>query len=361
MFYAHALSVATDKFLIIPSEVEESRGKPQGSFAGCLDFARHDNGKLTASLESKFEFMPASLRALLDQSIDYAGMFPPCSLELGPALKKHAEYVRSPGAWMLSTFVLPAVQFDNAAAHLANFDRKFPLRVSALGPKTEDASTFRGGLKETVEAIRRFCSQHSDRVAVTQLEMVVPPDVDLTLLRDARSTIGEMQFSVFWEAPPESAERVIDLLAKHESEKHARPFAYKLRTGGVNADAFPTSAQIATALVSAAEHHICVKFTAGLHHPIRQFRAEVNTKMHGFLNVLGAGVLAAEHSWDEGQTSAMLEDENPKSFSFDDILFAWRDWEIATDRIKARRKFVTSFGSCSFDEPREDLQSLNFL
>ena len=31
------------------------------------------------------------------------------------------------------------------------------------------------------------------------------------------------------------------------------------------------------------------------------------------------------------------------------------------DRIKARRKFVTSFGSCSFDEPREDLRALNFL
>jgi hypothetical protein len=83
--------------------------------------------------------------------------------------------------------------------------------------------------------------------------------------------------------------------------------------------------------------------------------------MHGFLNVLGAGVLAAEHGWDEGQTSAMLEDENPKSFAFDDTLFAWRDWEIATDRIKARRRFVTSFGSCSFDEPREDLRVLKFL
>ena len=305
--------------------------------------------------------MPASLRALLHESVDYAGMFPPCSLDLGPALKKQAEYVRSSDAWMLSTFVLSAVQFDNAATHLTQFDRKLPLRVSALGPKTENVSAFRDGLKETVEAIRKLCSQHADHVAVTQLEMFIPADVDLTLLSEARRIIGEMQLAVFWEAPLESAERIIDLLAKHESEKHARPFSYKLRTGGVTAEAFPTSAQIATALVSAAEHHVCVKFTAGLHHPVRQFRGEVNTKMHGFLNVLGAGVLAAEHSWDEGQISAMLEDENPKSFSFDDILFAWREWEIATDRIKARRKFVTSFGSCSFDEPREDLRALNFL
>lgn len=305
--------------------------------------------------------MPASLRALLTDSIDYAGMFPPCSLELEPALKKQAQYVRSADAWMLSAFVLSVARFDAAAAHLAEFDRKHPLRVSALGPKTENASAFRTALKETVEAIRKFSATCGDRVAVTQLEMVLPIDVDLRGFGEARTTLGELPVNLFWETPGEFAEKTIHLLVKHESEKHARPFGYKLRTGGVTADAFPTAPQIAAALVSAAQRHVRIKFTAGLHHPIRQFRDEVKTKMHGFLNVLGAGVLAAEHGWDEGQTSAMLEDEDPKSFAFDDTLFAWRDWEIATDRIKARRRFVTSFGSCSFDEPREDLRALKFL
>ncbi|PYJ14040.1 MAG: hypothetical protein DME93_01195, partial [Verrucomicrobia bacterium] len=100
---------------------------------------------------------------------------------------------------------------------------------------------------------------------------------------------------------------------------------------------------------------------AGLHHPIRQFRDEVKTKMHGFLNVLGAAVLAAEHRWDAHQTSIMLEDENADSFSFTDDLFAWREWKIDIERLKYRRKFVTSFGSCSFDEPREDLRALGLL
>lgn len=305
--------------------------------------------------------MPASLRALLTGSIDYAGMFPPCGLELEPALKKQAQYVRSADAWMLSAFVLSVARFDAAAACSAEFDHKHPLRVSALGPKTENASAFRTALKETVEAIRKFSATCGDRVAVTQLEMVLPIDVDLRGLGEARTTLGELPVNLFWETPVESAEKTIHLLVKHESEKHARPFGYKLRTGGVTADAFPTAPQIAAALVSAAQHHVQIKFTAGLHHPIRQFRDEVKTKMHGFLNVLGAGVLAAEHGWDEGQTSAMLEDEDPKSFAFDDTLFAWRDWEIATDRIKARRRFVTSFGSCSFDEPQEDLRALKFL
>jgi hypothetical protein len=167
--------------------------------------------------------------------------------------------------------------------------------------------------------------------------------------------------TTFWETPVTEAERIIDLLAQHNSSTQYTPFGYKLRTGGVTPDAFPSSGQIARALVTPARHQVPMKFTAGLHHPVRQFREEVKTKMHGFLNVLGAAVLAAEHQWDEKQTSAMLDDENASSFSFDDESFTWRDWGIDLDRLTARRKFVTSFGSCSFDEPREDLRALNLL
>ena len=98
-----------------------------------------------------------------------------------------------------------------------------------------------------------------------------------------------------------------------------------------------------------------------MHHPIRKYREEVKTKMHGFLNVLGAAVLAAEHKWDAQQTAAMLDDEDAKSFSFDDEFFGWREWKINIKRLRDRRKFITSFGSCSFDEPREDLRTLNLL
>ena len=83
--------------------------------------------------------------------------------------------------------------------------------------------------------------------------------------------------------------------------------------------------------------------------------------MHGFLNVLGAGVLALEHEWDVEQTAQMLDDEEPAAFSFDDNSFAWRDWKVATERIRTHRKLVTSLGSCSFDEPREDLRALKLL
>src|SRR5437016_10856503 len=303
--------------------------------------------------------MPAgSLQALLATSLDYAGMFPPCSLALEPALQHQGQYVRSGDSWMLGAFVLPVEQFDAARQSLSQFDPLHPLRVAALGPKTANADRFLDALDEADAAIRSL-SSNVDLVSISHLEMLLPPDADLGLLDEARSIVVDLP--VFWEAPPERAQETIVLLAEHNSDADLATFGYKLRTGGVTAEAFPTSPQIAKALVTPATHQLPIKFTAGLHHPIRQFRDEVKTKMHGFLNVLGAAVLAAEHRWDASQTSKMLEDENANSFVFADDFFAWREWKIDLERLRYRRKFVTSFGSCSFDEPRDDLRALGFL
>ena len=300
-----------------------------------------------------------SLRALLSRSIDYAGMFPPCSLDLERSLKNQAQYLRTADAWMLSAFVLPVGQFGAAKQLLAEFDPLHPLQVSALGPKTENAAAFREALAKSDAAIRSLSAHNVDLVAVSQLEMFLPPDVDSQMLSEARSILGTLP--TFWEAPPDRAEQTIALVAELNSNADAPTFGYKLRTGGVTADAFPTSAQIAQALVTPATHQVPIKFTAGLHHPLRQYREEVQTKMHGFLNVLGAAVLAAEHKWNAHQAALMLEDENADSFSFTDEFFAWQEWRIDIKRLQDRRKFVTSFGSCSFNEPREDLRALGLL
>ena len=307
----------------------------------------------------------ASLQALLKHSIDYAGMFPPCSLDLEPALQNQAEYVRSPDEWMLGAFVLSVEQFDAAKQLLPRFDPLHPLRVAALGPRTENADAFLAALEKADAAIGSLSKHNVDLVSISHLEMFLPHDnvspahTGLALLKEARSIVGDLP--VFWEAPPDKAEQIIALVAEHNSDADVASFGYKLRTGGVTADAFPTSGQIAGALVAPATHQVPIKFTAGLHHPLRQYREEVRAKMYGFLNVLGAAVLAAEHRWDARQTSIMLEDENLDSFSFAQDFFAWREWKIDIERLQYRRRFVASFGSCSFDEPREDLRALGLL
>jgi hypothetical protein len=301
----------------------------------------------------------ASLHALLTNSIDYAGMFPPCSLALEPALQNYASYERSPEAWMLNAFVLPVQQFDSAQQLLSNFDPLHPLRVAALGPKTANVDAFLDALGDAGSAIRSFSKCDVDLVSIAQLEMLLPDDVELTSLKEAKAIVGDLP--VFWEAPPDKAEKTIALVAEHNSDQDVATFGCKLRTGGVTADAFPTSAHIARALVKPATHQLPIKFTAGLHHPIRQFRDEVKTKMHGFLNVFGAAVLAAEHQWDANQAVMMLEDEDRESFLFTDDFFAWREWKIDVERLRYRRRFVVAFGSCSFDEPRDDLRALRLL
>jgi hypothetical protein len=301
----------------------------------------------------------ASLRALLERAIDYAGMFPPCALALEPALRNQASYVRSVEAWMLNGFVLPVGQFDQITQFLSEFDPRHPLRIAALGPKTASVDAFLEALANAATAIGSFSRDGNDLVSISHLEMVLPDDIDSASLKKAEAITGELP--VFWEAPPEKAEQTIVFIARHKPNDASAKFGYKLRTGGVTADAFPSSVQIAHALVAAASHQLPIKFTAGLHHPVRQFRDEVKTKMHGFINVLGAAVLAAEHQWNAGQTVAILDEEDPRSFSFTDDFFAWRDWKIATERLQERRKFVRSFGSCSFDEPRDDLRALKLL
>src|SRR5260370_7637011 len=147
----------------------------------------------------------ASVRELLMQSIDYAGLFPPCSLALEPALRNQAKYVRSDDAWMLNTFVLSVIQFDSAKQLLPQFDPLHPLRVSVLGPKTETTAAFLDALARTEVAIRSLAAHNVDLISVRQLEMWLPKDVDLPVRNRARSVI--VNLPAFWDAPPEMTAR----------------------------------------------------------------------------------------------------------------------------------------------------------
>src|SRR5262249_40980704 len=120
--------------------------------------------------------------------------------------------------------------------------------------------------------------------------------------------------------------------------------------------------QVAFVITACRDALVPLKFTAGLHHPIRHYNDGVKTKMHGFLNVFGAGVLAHRHHLNENQVREIIEDEDPSHFVFTDESFRWKDYAATVGEIRlARQLGVTSFGSCSFDEPREDLRTLGLM
>ncbi|MEK9136931.1 MAG: hypothetical protein AAB393_07400, partial [Bacteroidota bacterium] len=141
----------------------------------------------------------------------------------------------------------------------------------------------------------------------------------------------------------------------------------KVRTGGVTADAFPSSISLARFICACADAGVPFKATAGLHHPIRStYRltydpASPTGMMFGFLNVfIAAGVaLAGGHPND---VVAALEEQSPSAFHFDGNEITWRGHRIGLLQIgSVRSELAIAFGSCSFVEPLEDLKSLKLL
>jgi len=58
----------------------------------------------------------------------------------------------------------------------------------------------------------------------------------------------------------------------------------------------------------------------------------------------------------------VLEDEDPTAWRFTNEGIGWRDFRWNSEQIQSvRRNFLTSFGSCSFEEPLRDLETLGWL
>lgn len=307
-----------------------------------------------------------SFQNFMSRIIDYAGMYPPANLSLEDAFKNFVDYQDSPDSWMLSRFVVPAKRL----AHLSDLMAGSPdgLTFTTPGRSGSTADEFLANLNLDLADIRSLREAHGDKVVVDMFEVALPSSAlhDAAtahdLVKASSDLLNKNGLTVFFEAPfgegwQTRAENLIRALRKLKD----RHVGFKLRTGGVTADAFPSTEQVAWAIAKARDSGIPMKCTAGLHHPIRHFNESVQTKMHGFLNVFGAGLLAAENGLSQEQIQSILEDEDPKSFIFDETGFAWNDLRVASSGIAKARQFATSFGSCSFDEPREDLRGLGLL
>ncbi len=68
---------------------------------------------------------------LLDRSIDYAGLFPPASLDMTASVSNYSQYLNHPQRWALGRFVLPVARLNEFlnARHNVNAD---PWQLSAI-------------------------------------------------------------------------------------------------------------------------------------------------------------------------------------------------------------------------------------
>jgi hypothetical protein len=246
-----------------------------------------------------------SLHALLRNLIDYAGMFPPASLVREDAIAKYRRYRSGEHGWMLGRFVVSNTQVD-----------QIPEDLDGCFAVLSDADHPRAAAIESKKIISTSKPTYCE-VAIEQLDEV----------------------------------------------KEAGSFA-KLRTGGVTPDAIPSVDRVASYIVACAERQLPFKATAGLHHPIRnvhQLTHEPDARsalMHGFINVF----LAAAFAWHgERQIQPILAETDAEALQFDEKAH-WRKLSLSSNEItEARCSFAHSFGSCSFEEPIDDLRALGWL
>lgn len=307
-----------------------------------------------------------SLYTFLSGLIDYAGLYPPAQLPLYDAITNYVQYRRADDAWMLAHFVIGANRLAELSAILTEHPYMLdaePLSFAVVGRGGTTVEDFMESLKADAAAIQTFIFTHAPKVNVAQFEVKLPVLADaaaVTQLCHASHAI--LNRPIFFEPALNDDWHENITQAVTGVAAFGQGAGIKLRTGGLVADAFPTTEQISHALIACRDARVPLKFTAGLHHPIRQFREEVQEKMYGFVNLFGAGLLAQADHFSPAQINLVLNDEHADHFRFDERGFHWQVYEVKTEQIAAaRQSALISFGSCSFDEPREDLQALGWL
>jgi hypothetical protein len=240
---------------------------------------------------------------VLERIIDHAALFPPASMSLPDALTEDRRARESPHAGMLNRFVVPAARLAELPAERA------PLSV-VLGD-AEDAELVAGA--DGVEAVE------------LALDGSRPRPADLVATYRALQPLGvETYFElVLDESWRDSVPAAVGAVA-------AVGGRVKLRCGGTS---IPSVEQVALVIACCREAGVPFKATAGLHHPVRR------GEEHGFLNLLAATTAPA------GRLEAVLAEEDASAIDF----------------AEADRALFTSFGSCSWREPVDDLRELGLL
>jgi hypothetical protein len=319
--------------------------------------------------------MNLALRALLEGVVDYAGLFPPARLPLAEAARNYAKHRRSDDAWMLGRFVAPALQLRDFAAVVSRAPGEhvsWPL--IALGPRCDTMVEWNTAIIDHFRRCDEFGDRHGELATISVMEFVLPAElaslparandigrlIDVLLMQidGARTNVA----NVFLEAPPCPAASAIRQEIVNEignRRRGATSLGLKIRTGGLTAAAFPSTEELAEVIRLCENGAVAWKATAGLHDPLPQEFEEMGAWKHGFLNVLVATALAHSAGLDLATIGEILLERSASQFSFTNEGLSWRGCRATVAQVQASRGRFTSFGSCSFDEPRDGLASLD--
>jgi hypothetical protein len=311
-----------------------------------------------------------AVQFLFDRLIDYAGLFPPAELQMSQAVENYLRYLRSPERWMLGRFILPVSrlgEFEEALDRLpSERSDELPWRLSALLPPHGQTPQFErdisavadfnarqnqvgGGASSSPRAIiDTLEGKAADARDVNEAAKGVPAGCDLFLEVALGSGLDELLTAI-----------------RHANDR--RPVMAKVRTGGVVADAIPIPPRLAAFVAGCASRDLGFKATAGLHHAIRaSYRLTYRDPspcgvMFGFVNVFVAALAAYDNPKDLSRIEAILTESDPAQFAATPGAIGWRDAIYQPESIRRVRSRALAFGSCSFEEPIEDLKKLQWL
>ncbi|MCP6758522.1 MAG: hypothetical protein NHB32_07095 [Fischerella sp. CENA71] len=289
--------------------------------------------------------MLPSVKALLTSIVDYAGLFPPAKLSMQEAMSNYANYQLSSYSWMLNCFVLPVSRWNEFAAFVPTLD----LKQRSLSLILKDWET-------EIDIVRSLISNNN--ITVTALEFPPLPPTEINRILPHLPA----KVNAFFEIPLSGDLKPYLTVLQHSGA------AAKIRTGGVTVDAFPNFKELCQCILTFTEARVPFKATAGLHHPLpgnHRVTYEPNspsTLMHGFLNVAVLAALLYRQKITLQEAVEILQNFNSNSFQFTDNAITWRDYHLNIGEIEqVRQYFFRSFGSCSFQEPVDDLKELKLL
>ncbi len=276
---------------------------------------------------------PAPLPPAWSGLLDDAAIFPPGDVPLHDATAAHGEHRRARYGDLLGSFVLR--------------DTDLPLVRGVPHPLSVVVTGGAGQVAGPLGIAARL------GLSVTGLEIALRDPDDLA--GNARRVVAAVDHArdeglladdvtVFVELPQADPSYGWEAAA---DEVAAAELRIKLRTGGVEAHLFPTSATLAAWIDAALDREVPFKCTAGLHHAVRHTSAE-GFEQHGFLNVLLATVRAFDGA-SRDDTVATLEERDATRLG------------VSLEEVARARRWFTSFGTCSVDEPVADLLSLDLL
>jgi hypothetical protein len=262
---------------------------------------------------------------LLGGLIDHAALFPPASMAMPEAMEADRAARASEHAWILDRFIVPASKLGELPAHAP--------RLSVVLDGGE------GDLERVHEA-------RVDGRTVELVEARIDPAWIPDTQQLVEAKLGE-GVRAFWELAPGRG-----LSGAVAAVREARAAA-KIRCGGATV---PPVDDVAAFVAACRDAGVPFKATAGLHHAIRHGEA------HGFLNLLAAAVFAHADGLDQDELVPLLAEEDPAAFALDAHGLALHGHHADAAAIaEARGELFIAYGSCSFDEPVEDLAALGVL